>query len=139
MSGVGPSHSSRVKKSLTDRRCQGIIDTMTSSDNSLIRRPRWYAAYIVGAIVVIALLSVGAARVDNDVADTVLGIFTGMTLALVAALVLWTESGRKRVARLRDAAALDDLEPLRAATTGDRPFDKTTSPSAGRSADRPAK
>jgi hypothetical protein len=137
MSGVDPSSSGRVKKFLTDRRCQGIIDTMTS-DNSLIRRPRLYAAYIVGAIVLIAVLSVGAARVDNDVADTVFGIFTGMTLALVAALVLWTEIGRKRVARLRDAAALDDLEPLRAATTGDRPFDKTASPSAGRSADRPA-
>jgi hypothetical protein len=109
-----------------------------TSDNSLIRRPRWYAAYIVGAIVLIAVLSVGAARVDNDVADTVFGIFTGMTLALVAALVLWTESGRKRVARLRDAAALDDLEPLRAATTGDRPSDKSASPSAGRSAHRPA-
>jgi len=111
---------------------------MTSNDYSLTRRPRWYAAYIAGAIVLIALLSVGAARVENDIADTVFGVFTGMTLALLAALVLWTEIGRKRVARMRDAAALDDLEPLRAATAGDRPSGQTASPAAERSADRPA-
>lgn len=82
-------------------------------------RPRWYAAAIVGAVVVIATLSVAALLIDDDTADTVFGIFTGMIGMLLIAVVVWTEIVRKQMARLRDATALDDLEPLRAATETD--------------------
>lgn len=82
-------------------------------------RPRWYAAAIVGAILAIAAFSAAALLVDRDLADTVFGFFTGMIGVLLVAVILWTEVGRKQVARLRDAAALDDLEPLRAATDAD--------------------
>ncbi|PXA70829.1 hypothetical protein [Cryobacterium arcticum] len=96
---------------------------MTSSDSTLPRRPRWYAAAIVVAILLIAALTLTAAFVEDDTADTVLGFFTGMIAALLLTLVLWTEIVRTWMARRRDAAALDDLEPLRAATTADRPVD----------------
>ena len=113
---------------------------MTPDDSTLTHRPRWYAATLVGAIVLIAAFSLAAALVDDDLADGVFGFFAGMIAALGIALVLWTEIVRKRLARLRDAAALDDLEPLRAATAGDRPL--VDRPSADRATetrgDRPA-
>lgn len=115
--------STIVKKMLTTGSRQGIIDIMTSSDSTLPRRPRWYAAAIVVAILLIAALTLTAAFVEDDTADTVLGFFTGMIAALLLTLVLWTEIVRTWMARRRDAAALDDLEPLRAATTADRPVD----------------
>lgn len=114
---------------------------MTSDDSSLTRRPRWYAATIVGAILLVAVFSTAAALVDDDLADGVFGFFTGMIAAVGIALVLWTEIVRKRLALRRDAAALDDLEPLRAATESDQP--SPDRPSAGQAAtesrtDRPA-
>ena len=127
-----------VKRSLTKSARQGIIDTMTSHDSTLAPRPRWYAVTILGAILLIAALSTAAAVVEDDLADTVLGFFTGAIAALVIVLVLWTEITRTLSARRRDAATLDDLEPLRAATAGNRPSDQTASPAAERSADRPA-
>ena len=83
-------------------------------------RPRWYAVAIIGAIITIAALSIAALQNDDDTADTVFGAFTGAIGVGLLALVLWTEIVRKQVARLRDAAALDDLEPLRAASDADR-------------------
>lgn len=82
-------------------------------------RPRWYAAAVIGAVLAIAAASVAAALVDDDLADTLFGIVTGMTGALLLAVVLWIEVGRSRLARMRDASVLDDLEPLRAATDAD--------------------
>ena len=119
-----------VKRSLTKSARQGIIDTMASHDSTLAPRPRWYAVTILGAILLIAALSTAAAVVEDDLADTVLGFFTGAIAALVIVLVLWTEITRTLSARRRDAATLDDLEPLRAATIGDR------SPTDSASADR---
>jgi hypothetical protein len=83
-------------------------------------RPRWYAFAIVGAIIAITALSIAALQTDDDTADTVFGAFTGAIAVGLLVLVLWTEIGRKQVARLRDAKALDDLEPLRAASDADR-------------------
>jgi len=79
-------------------------------------RPRWYAAAVIGAIVAIAGFFTAAALVDNNWADGVFGFFTGVLAALLLAAVLWIEIGRLRLARMRDAAALDELEPLRAAS-----------------------
>lgn len=101
---------------------------MTSDGRTLPRRPRWYAAFIVGAIIVLALLGAAAWYVDDDVADTVLGLVTGMTVGSVA-VVTWAAFLRKRMARRRDAAALDDLEPLRAAGAADRCASTDTGPS----------
>ena len=78
-------------------------------------RPRWYAAAVIGAVLAIAGFSAAAALVDDDLADGVFGFFTGILAALLLAAVLWVEIGRYRLARMRDAAALDALEPLRAA------------------------
>lgn len=86
---------------------------------SPLSRPRWYAAAVVGGVVAIAALSAAAILVDDDPADSVLGFLTGMLSALLVAVILWTEIGRQRVARLRDTVALDNLEPLRAATDAD--------------------
>ncbi|QYF74267.1 hypothetical protein [Cryobacterium sp. PAMC25264] len=82
-------------------------------------RPRWYAPAIGAAVLSIAALSVGAFVVVDDAADSVLGFFTGAIAMLLVALVAWTELVRHIVARRRDTAALDDLEPLRAATESD--------------------
>jgi len=83
-------------------------------------RPRWYGPAIAAAVVVIAALSGAAVLVDDDAADGVFGFFTGAScMLLVCVVVLWTEIGRKLMARRRDAAALDDLEPLRVATDDD--------------------
>ena len=90
------------------------------TENSTLPRPRWYAIAIAGAVVAIAALSIAALQTDDDMADTVFGAFTGAIGVGLLALILWIEIGRKQVARLRDAAALDDLEPLRAATDADR-------------------
>ncbi|MGY4860119.1 hypothetical protein [Cryobacterium sp. AP23] len=90
------------------------------TENTTLPRPRWYAVAITGAVVAIAALSIGALLTDDDMADTVFGAFTGAIGMGLLALILWIEIGRKQVARLRDAAALDDLEPLRAASDADR-------------------
>ena len=90
------------------------------TENSTLPRPRWYAIAIAGAVVAIAALSIAALQTDDDMADTVFGAFTGAIGVGLLALILWIEIGRNQVARLRDAAALDDLEPLRAATDADR-------------------
>ena len=82
-------------------------------------RPRWYGPAIAAAVVVIAALSGAAVLVDDDAADGVFGFFTGASCMLLVCVVLWTEIGRKLMARRRDAAALDDLEPLRVATDDD--------------------
>ena len=133
-----PALRTGVKKVLTRRRCQGIIDTMTSSDSTIPRRPRWYAAAIVVAILLIAALTLTSAFIADDAADTVLGFFAGMIAALMLALVLWTEIVRTWLARRRDAAALDDLEPLGAATGSDRAATgAATAQSAERTADTP--
>ena len=111
---------------------------MTSSDSTLPRRPRWYAAAIVVAILLIAALTLTSAFIADDAADTVLGFFAGMIAALMLALVLWTEIVRTWLARRRDAAALDDLEPLGAATGSDRAATgSATAQSAERTADTP--
>ncbi|WP_103459450.1 hypothetical protein [Cryobacterium zongtaii] len=83
---------------------------------SSLSRPRWYAAAVVGGVVAIAALSTAAILVDHDPADSVLGFLTGMLSVLLVTVILWTEIGRQRVARLRDTVALDNLEPLRDAT-----------------------
>jgi ABC-type cobalamin transport system permease subunit len=90
------------------------------TEKMTLPRPRWYAVAIVGAVVAIAALSIAALQTDDDTADTVFGAFTGAIGVGLLALILWTEIARKQVARLRDAAALDDLEPMRAATDADR-------------------
>ncbi|TFD92687.1 hypothetical protein E3T61_06180 [Cryobacterium lactosi] len=90
------------------------------SSHTSLPRPRWYAAAIVSAVVIIAALLIAALLTADDTADTVFGAFTGAISIGLLALILWTEIGRKQLARLRDAAALDDLEPLRAATDADR-------------------
>lgn len=79
-------------------------------------RPRWYAAAVSGAVLAIAGFSAAAALVDDDLADGIFGFFTGILAAVLLAAVLWVEIGRYRLARMRDAAALDELEPLRAAS-----------------------
>jgi len=89
-------------------------------DNTTLPRPRWYAVAIAGAVVAIAALSIAALVTDDDTADTALGAVTGAIAVGLLALILWTEIVRRIVARLRDAAALDDLEPLRAASDADR-------------------
>jgi hypothetical protein len=89
-------------------------------ENTPLPRPRWYAVAIAGAVVAIAALSVAALLTDDDTADTTFGAFTGAIGIGLLALILWIEIVRKHVARLRDAAALDDLEPLRAASDADR-------------------
>ncbi|ANP72073.1 hypothetical protein [Cryobacterium arcticum] len=92
----------------------------TTRSTAAPTRPRWYAPAIGAAVLCIAALSAAALVVDDDATDSVLGFFTGALAMLLVALVAWTEVVRHIVARKRDAAALDDLEPLRAATESDR-------------------
>lgn len=82
-------------------------------------RPRWYAGVIVGSATVLIALVLTAVLVD-DAPQTLLGFFTGALGTLLLATVSWIEYGHRDAARRRDAAALDDLEPLRAASAADR-------------------
>lgn len=86
---------------------------------SLPPRPRWYAGAIIGTATALVALVLTEILVDNA-PDTLLGFFTGLLGASLVGVILGIETSRKRVARLRDAAALDDLEPLRSATALDR-------------------
>ena len=87
--------------------------------NSSLPRPRWYAAAVVGAVAAIAALGAAALLIDDDLTDSILGFFVGVIGMLLVAVVLWTELVRQMMARKRDSAALDDLEPLRAASDAD--------------------
>lgn len=100
------------------------------STQTSLPRPRWYTAAIVGAVVAIATLSAAALLTDDDLADGVFGFFTGMICMLLIAVVLWVEFGRNKLARMRDAAALDDLEPLRTATRADKTVSPSSAPDA---------
>jgi hypothetical protein len=90
------------------------------TQKTTLPRPRWYAVAIAAAVVTIAALVLAALLTDDDTADTVFGALTGALSMGLLILIVWTEIARKQVARLRDAAALDDLEPMRAATDADR-------------------
>ena len=50
------------------------------------------------------------------VLDTALGMVTGILFGALLGIILFTEMGRRAAIRRRDAAALDDLEPLRDAS-----------------------
>lgn len=76
-------------------------------------RPRWYLPTIAGIVVVIAALVVIALVLDNNLDDTALGMVTGILFGAMLGIILFTEMGRRAAIRRRDAAALDDLEPLR--------------------------
>jgi hypothetical protein len=82
-------------------------------------RPRWYPVTVAALVlIVIGLGSVAALGLapENGPVDGILGFFTGLCATLAVALVAVTEIGRRHEAELLDAAALDELEPLRAAT-----------------------
>lgn len=84
-------------------------------------RPRWYPITVVILVLAVAiLLAVGLSGLvtDGDLAYGALGFFTGLFGILAVGMVAVTEIGRNDT-RLRDAAALDDLEPLRAAVSSD--------------------
>ena len=83
---------------------------------SSLPRPGWYAAAVAGAVLAIAALAAAALLIDDDPVDSVLGFFVGLIGMLLVAVVLWTEIVRQMMARKRDSAALDELEPLRAAS-----------------------
>jgi hypothetical protein len=81
-------------------------------------RPRWYPVTVTALILIVAVLGTVAAlglAPDSGPVDGMLGFFTGLCLTLAVALIAVTEIGRRHEAQLLDAAALDDLEPLRAA------------------------
>jgi len=101
-------------------------------------RPRWYSAGIIGAVVAITVFSTAALLTDDDLADSVFGFFTGAIAMLLIMTVLWIEIGRQRLARKRDAAALDGLEPLRAATAADKTAAADTTSPAGTTPDASA-
>ena len=92
---------------------------------SSLPRPRWYAAGVVGAVVAIAALGAAALLIDDDLTDSILGFFVGMIGMVLIMVILWTELVRKMMARKRDSAALDDLEPLRAASDADSSDQRT--------------
>lgn len=85
-------------------------------------RPRWYPITVtilvlaVGILIAVALLGLVD---DGNPAYGAVGFFTGLFSVLAVGLVAVTEIGRQTDAQLRDAAALDDLEPLRAAVSSD--------------------
>jgi peptidoglycan/LPS O-acetylase OafA/YrhL len=84
-------------------------------------RPRWYpitlAVLVLTVIVLVAVALTGLIS-ESDDSYGLVGFFTGLCSTLAVALVAVTEIGRRNEAQLRDAAALDDLEPLRAAGAG---------------------
>jgi ABC-type cobalamin transport system permease subunit len=100
------------------------------STQTPLPRPRWYAAAVIGAVVAIAVFSAAALFTDDDLADGTFGFFTGAISMLLIATVLWIEIGRQRLARKRDAAALDALEPLRVASAADTTAPADTVPDA---------
>jgi hypothetical protein len=84
-------------------------------------RPRWYPVTVAVLVLVVVVLGTVAAlglAPDTGFVDGILGFFTGLCATLAVALVAVTEIGRRQEIHLRDAAALDELEPLRAATLG---------------------
>ena len=109
----------------TDKKDTARMDTdrmdadKMDADRSLPPRPRWYACAIIGTATVLVALVLTEVLVDNA-PDTLLGFFTGVLGAGLVGVILGIETSRKRAVRLRDAAALDDLEPLRSATAIDR-------------------
>ena len=104
----------------TDKKDTARMDSdEMDTDRSLPPRPRWYAGAIIGTTTVLVALVLTEALVDNA-PDTLLGFFTGLLGAGLIGVILGIETSRKRAAGLRDAAALDDLEPLRSATAIDR-------------------
>jgi hypothetical protein len=83
-------------------------------------RPRWYpitVAILVLAIAILITVALLGLVDDGGLADGALGFFTGLFAVLGVGLVAVTEIGRRTDAQLRDAASLDDLEPLRAAVS----------------------
>jgi hypothetical protein len=84
-------------------------------------RPHWYpftvAALILTVVALGTVTALGLAP-DTGPVDGILGFFTGLCATLAVGLVAVTEIGRRHEAQLLDAAALDDLEPLRAASAG---------------------
>ena len=92
-------------------------------------RPRWYPITVVILVLAIAIfIAVPLLGLvdDNGLADGVLSFCTGLFVTVTAGLVAVTEIGRRTDAQLRDAAALDDLEPLRAAVSGSGSDHQTT-------------
>jgi hypothetical protein len=84
-------------------------------------RPRWYpitvAALILVVIALVAIQLTGAAAGVQG-SDGLIGFLTGLCGTVTVGLVAVTEIGRRHEVELLDAAALDDLEPLRAASRG---------------------
>jgi len=90
---------------------------MTSS--TLPARPRWYpiaVGTLVLAVVILCAVALFGLGEDGGLPYGILGFLTGLFATVAAGLVAVTEIGRQDEARRLDAAALDDLEPLRAAS-----------------------
>jgi hypothetical protein len=94
-------------------------------------RPRWYpltvSALSLTAIVLVMVKVLGLSP-DNGPVDGILGFVAGLCATLAVGLVAVTEIGRRNEALLLDAARLDDLEPLRAASAGIGSTAPTSSP-----------
>lgn len=85
-------------------------------------RPRWYpitVTILVLAVVILLAVDLLGLVDEGDLGYGAVGFFTGLFSVLAVGLVAVTEIGRQTDAQLRDAAALDDLEPLRAAVSSD--------------------
>ena len=93
-------------------------------------RARWYpivVAMLVLAIVILCTAALLGLADDIPLGNGLLGFFTGLFTVLTLGLVAVTEIGRRNDAASRDAAALDELEPLRAATAGETSDDQPAS------------
>ena len=87
--------------------------------STLPPRPRWYLPAIVCTLLVIAALIVAAVTGVSGVDYTILGLLTSFLTVVLGGRVLATELDRRAAMHRLETDALDDLEPLRAASSVD--------------------
>lgn len=81
----------------------------------LSSRALHHLALPVALVVIVVASSLAAVAVRSDLVDTVLGFVAGAAAVLLPFVVLVQVLGVRASGRARDEAALDGLEPLRAA------------------------